>query len=225
MQDSTHLIAEVSRISHTRTPLPFHKSDLFLSVGECMSHLIISLFKYKLKLMRVDRHIMHWFILNWTSLNNTYCQNVYNPVEMFISAFLCSCMMASCVRINRAVISNFDEAFQMNISLFVSSFICLFIEHTLLCDVIWSCCGLFKCYSKHLSWLLKCIVMFSRTALRFLWFLADTCSGLCLFGTVPSQALGLLRLGQKSWPGNSQSVQLRSGERGTQVSRKHCFEQ
>ncbi len=82
------LIAVVSRISHTRTPLPFNKSDWFLSVGECMSHLILSLFKYKLKLMRVDRHIMHWIMLNWTSLNNTYCQTVYNPVEMFISAFL-----------------------------------------------------------------------------------------------------------------------------------------
>lgn len=30
-----------------------------LCVGECMSHLITSPFKYKLKLMRVDRHIMH----------------------------------------------------------------------------------------------------------------------------------------------------------------------
>jgi len=31
-------------------------------------------------------------MLNWASLNNTYCQTVYKPVEMFISAFLHSCM-------------------------------------------------------------------------------------------------------------------------------------
>lgn len=96
-QDSTHLIAVVSRIGHKRTPLPFNKSGCFLCGGECMSHLIVSLFKYKLKLMRVDRHIMHWIMLNWTSLNNTYCQTVYNPVEMFISALLGSFTMASSV--------------------------------------------------------------------------------------------------------------------------------
>lgn len=65
-----------------------YKTNFVQSVGECMSHLIISLFKYKLKLMRVDRHIMLRITLNWTSLNNTYCQTVHNPVEMFVSASL-----------------------------------------------------------------------------------------------------------------------------------------
>lgn len=147
----------------------------------------LSLFKYKLKLMRADRHIMHWIMLNWTSLNNTYCQTVYNSVEMFISAFLHPRTMASSV----------SELTELSLAIWWSLsvkhfFICLFFFgfSFLLYRAHFALrrCRLLKCYCKHLSWLLKCIVVFSRTALRFLWFLADTCSGLCLFGTLPSQA-------------------------------------
>lgn len=158
-----------------------------------MSHLIISPFKYKLKLMRVDRRIMHWIMLNWTSLNNTYCQTVYNPVEVFISAFLRFLLheaMASLVNeltgLSLAIWLSFSKYSFLYSSLLLLAFHFFTTPTALFCNWI-----VYRDYLSAPSRFLGtrsvlCCSVFSLCNALFLHVLADTCSGLCLFGSVPS---------------------------------------